>query len=361
MSISVHVSDTEQTASASAGCITLDSLSRIRILRFALGVTAAASIAFAVRWPLFFLAPALVAFFLAHPAAISPTHQAGGLLVASIMAVVLGLLFGHILLPWPIIYIPLIGLALFHIYYWVNRGGSPILAVILLLAVMILPVLSLSSDSLASGFFLSLNFLVSAGLAVVTWLAAHIALPEPSESDGRTSAGPSSPGYSPRAAIAALKSTLVVLPIAILFLAFSWESELLLIVFVAIFSLSPEVTKSRAKSQTILAANLIGIMATVVFYWLIVAVPEYHFFVALMFLTALAFGRAIFAIGPLARYMPPACIAVLILIGASMTPHAGFMEQPFKRILLISLAAFYVVAALDLMNLLFPPKKGVRT
>jgi hypothetical protein len=330
-------------------------------LRFAIGVTAAAAIAFAFRWPLFFLAPALVAFFLAHPATLSPARHVGGLLFASILAVALGLLFGHFLLPWPLIYIPLLGLALFRIYYWVNRGGSPILAAIMLLAIMILPVLSFSYDSLASGFLLSLNFLASAGTAVVIWLFAHIALPEPSGPDGASLAGLTPPGYSPAAAKAALKSTLVVLTIEILFLTLNWESELLLIVFVAIFSLSPEVSKSRAKSRTILAANLIGIVATVVFYWLIVAVPEYYFFVALMFLTALAFGSAIFSSDPLAGYMPPACIAVLILIGASMTPHAGFMEQPFKRIFLIGLAAFYVVAALDLLDLLFPPKKGVRT
>jgi hypothetical protein len=150
-----------------------------------------------------------------------------------------------------------------------------------------------------------------------------------------------------------LKSTLVVLPVAVLFLGMNWVSELLVVVFVAILSLSPEVTQGRAHGSKFLIANLIGGGVTVVFYLLIVAVPEYAFFVTLMFLTLLAFGSAIFAGGALANHMPPACAALLVLIGASMTEHAHFIDKPFFRIVFIGLAALYVVSALLVLDRVF--------
>jgi hypothetical protein len=226
-------------------------------------------------------------------------------------------------------------------------------AVLSLVAVMILPMMSLNQATLAHGFLLSLYFVLSAGLAVFTFLIAHAIVPEPGKPPTGSSATSRPLGYSRTAAVAALKSTLVVLPVAVLFLGMNWVSELLVVVFVAILSLSSEVTHGRAHSSRFLTANLIGGGVTVVFYFLIVAVPEYAFFVTLMFLTMLAFGSAIFSGGALANYMPPACIALLVLIGASMTEHDHFIDKPFLRVIFITLAALYVVSALVVLDQIF--------
>jgi hypothetical protein len=129
------------------------------------------------------------------------------------------------------------------------------------------------------------------------------------------------------------------------------------LIFLAIISLSPEASKGRTKGFSKLTANLIGAAATVVFYLLIVAVPEYEFFVTLMLLTTLVFGNATFTGGPLAKYMPSACIALLVLIGASMTEHTHFIDQPFLRIVFIGLAMLYVVSALAVLDRLFVPSE----
>jgi hypothetical protein len=274
-------------------------------------------------------------------------------LLAVLVAFVLGLVFSHFLLPYPLVYIPLLGLMFFRLYYWVNRGGTPMFALISLVAVMILPMMSLNLESLAHGFLLNFYFVVSAGLAVCMFLIAQLMVPEPGKPPAGSSGPSRPPGFSCSAALAALKSTLVVLPVAVLFLGMNWVSELLVVVFVAILSLSSEAIHGRAHASKFLRANLIGGAATLVFYLLLVAVPVYAFFVTLMFLTTLSFGRAIFAGGPLAKYMPPACIALLVLIGASMTEHAHFIDKPFIRIVFIGLAALYVVSALTLLDRVF--------
>jgi hypothetical protein len=328
-------------------------LARTSTLRFALGVTACVAIAFAYRWPLFYLAPVLAAFFLSLPAPDAPLRQAGRMFVAVLIAFALGLVFSHFLLPYPLVYITLLGLALFRIYYWVNRGGTPILAAFSLVAIMILPMMSLNQGTLASGFLLSLNFLVSAGLAVLAFLLAHAIMPDPDGPSAGTTAERSTPGHFRPAAVAALKSTLVMLPITVLFLGANWANESYVLIFAAIVSLSPEASKGRKKGLSKLTANLIGAAATLVFYWLIVAVPAYEFFVTLMFLTTLIFGSAIFSGRTLAKYMPSACIVLLVLIGASMTEHVQFIDKPFMRIVFIGLAALYVVSTMTVLDRVF--------
>ena len=47
-----------------------------RTLRFTLGVTLTAAVAFALQWPLFYLAPVLTVFLLAHPSPGTPGQAA---------------------------------------------------------------------------------------------------------------------------------------------------------------------------------------------------------------------------------------------------------------------------------------------
>lgn len=323
------------------------------ILRYAVGITASAAIAFALRWPLFYLAPMFAAFFLAQPAPAYPILETSRLLVALLVAFILGFVFSHLLVSYPLVYITLLGLTLFHIYYWVNRGGASMLALLPLAALMILPMISVNQVSLSHGFILNLYFVVSASLAIFTFLIAHVMMPNPKRERSEPLTKPLPLNSSRNAAIGALKSTLVVLPAAVLFLSMNWVSELLVIVFVAILSLSSEAGHGRAHGMKLLVANLIGGGVTLAFYLLIVAVPEYEFFITLMFLTMLAFGTNIFSQSPLAKFMPPASIALLVLIGASMSEHAHFIDKPFMRVVLISLAALYVVVGIGLLNRIF--------
>ena len=320
----------------------------VRVVRYTVGVTVATAIAFGVQWPMFFLTPVLVAFFLSLPLPSPTLKQALDLFGYVLVAFVLGLVFTLFLLPYALIYILLLGLALFHIYYLVNRGGPLILAVMCLIAVLILPMMALGHGALATGF--TLYFVLSAGLSVLTYVLAHGFFPDPPAERPALARAGFQRGYSKMAALAAAKSTVAVLPIAVLFIVMGWANQILVMVFAAIFSLSPQVSKGWAAGVKSLKSTMIGGAAAVVFYWLIVAVPEFHFFVALTFLAALIFGTAIFSGRPIAQYLPSACIALLILIGGSMGEGADFVGKLVTRVVLISLAALYVVAALAVLD-----------
>jgi hypothetical protein len=94
----------------------------------------------------------------------------------------------------------------------------------------------------------------------------------------------------------------------------------------------------------------LGGIAALVVYWLLVAVPEFHFFVVLMLFVALVFGRGIFSEHPLAKYLTSALIVVLVLIGGSTGEGKDIVEKLVTRILLISAAVIYIVSAFAVLE-----------
>jgi len=271
-----------------------------------------------------------------------------------LVALVLGLVFAYVLPPYPLVYMTLLTLVVFRIYFWVNTGGSAAFAGLWLLAVTLLPMASLSFDTRAGGLLVSFSYAASAVVAVAAFITAHRLFPDPDEN--------AAPAHKLEPKIVdlhyaralAVRSSIIVLPAGLLFLNMNWSSELLVIVFTAIFSLSPEASQGRATGIKFLIANLIGGGAAVVFYWAMVAVPEYPFFVLLMVIATLAFGSALFSDDTRSIYMNPACIALLVLIGGSLTLDGEFIGKPIVRLLYVGLAVLYVVVATELLDRLFP-------
>jgi uncharacterized membrane protein YccC len=187
------------------------------------------------------------------------------------------------------------------------------------------------------------------------WLA-HYIVPDATDAPSIPKAKGFQPGYSAPAAAFALKSTLVALPIALVFLANNWTSQILVMVFAAIFTLSPNLDKGKEAGVNSITSTLIGGFAAFFIYWLLVAVPEYFFLLTLMFFSSLAFGSAINSAQPIAKYLPSAMVAMIILINSSLAEDVSFTDVFAKRIMFISLAAIYVVVALRVLDAFWPKK-----
>ena len=151
-----------------------------------------------------------------------------------------------------------------------------------------------------------------------------------------------------------MKSTIVILPLASLFFMLDLTSYMLVMIFAALFILKPELNAGKEAGMNSLISTLLGGAFAWVFYWLIVAVPEYYFYVVLMFLTSLYFGMQIFSGKPTAKYYNSALIALLILINGSLGEGAEFTEKFIMRVILIILAVIYIVTALKVLDSLWP-------
>jgi uncharacterized membrane protein YgaE (UPF0421/DUF939 family) len=349
---------TEPSTKTSSPRVWLYSLAQdqtsIRVLRYAVGVTLSAALAYAVNWPLSFLLPILTAFMLSLPLPI-PSLAAGlRNMLHTLMAFGLGLVFALIFLRFPFVFVLMFALVMYQLYYYLNRGGALWLTIMGVLAVLLLSMLANSHEGLAVG--VSLHFIWTCWLTMgMVWLA-YLLVPDP-RSAPYSPASSFRSGYSAAAADAALRSTIVILPLATLFFTLDLVSYMLVMIFSALFILKPELSAGKQAGMNSLISTLLGGVFAWLFYWLIVAVPEYYFYVVLMFLTALFFGVNVFSERPNAKYYNSALIALLILVNGSMGEDAAFTETFIMRVILITLAVVYIVSALKVLDRFWPAEQ----
>jgi uncharacterized membrane protein YccC len=224
----------------------------------------------------------------------------------------------------------------------------------LLICLLIMPMLANIHEGLAIGVILGIVW--SSWLTIgILWLA-HYLVPDPPDIRPIPAKPGYQAGYSEIAAGRAFKSTLVVLPIAVLFIASSWTDQILVMLFTAIFTVSPDIEKGRQAGMNSLMSTLIGGTIAFFVYCLLVAVPEYLFLLMLIFVTALGFGVAINSGRPVAKYLPSAMVTMIILVNSSLAADSDLTENFIIRVVLISLTVVYVVTALKVLNAFRPEK-----
>lgn len=322
----------------------------IRQLRFAVGVTTSAAIAYGVNWPLSFLFPIFTCLILSMPLPKPTLRQGMNNMLSTLKGFAFGLVFSVFLVRFPILFIILLFVALFYIYYYINRGGSFWLTLMCMFALLMLPMMANAWEQLAIGF--SLGFVGSSWLAVIWVWVMHYFIPDP-----KNVVMPSPPGfqnvYSPVAAQLALKSTLVAFPLAAACISFGKIDLLLTMIFAAIFTLKPELTAGKEAGRNSLISTILGGIFAYFFYWLLVAVPEYEFFILLLFAITLFFGLNIFSDNPNAKYWGSAMTCVLVLVNGAMSEDAEFVASLINRIVMISLAILYILTMLRVLDAFF--------
>lgn len=319
----------------------------MRQFRLAFGVTLAAGLAYGINWPLSFLLPILTCVLLSLPLPKLSLHASLVNMYNTLKAFALGLVFSLFFLQYPAAYLIMLALVLFHLYYHLNRGGSFWLVLMSMLAILILPMIANSHEGLAIGF--SAGFVYSSWLTIaMIWISFYF-FPDPHNTafpPVKKFAG----GYSKPAAMLALKSALVSFPIAAVFITHGLIDYLLVMIFSALFILKPELTAGLDAGKNSLISTLLGGVYAWAFYWLIVAVPTFHFYLLLMFATALFFARNIFSGKSSAKYYSSALVCLLVLVNSSMGADSDFNQILINRILLITSAIIYIVMMLKVVD-----------
>ena len=319
----------------------------MRILRFAFGVTFSCGLAYGINWPLAFLMPVFSAMILAMPLPKPSIKASLSNMVSTLQAFALGLIFSLFFLQYPIAYLLLLALVLFHLYYYLNRGGSFWFTLMSMIAILVLPMLANSNEGLAISF--SAGFVYSSWLTIAMIWLAHFIFPDPEFTHFPVKPKYNN-GYSKVAAQLALKSTLVAFPIAAIFITYDLSDYLLVMIFSALFILKPDLTQGKEAGRNSLLSTLLGGVFAWFFYWLIVAVPQFYFYLLLLLATTLFFARHIFSGSNVSKYYSSGFIALLVIVNSAMAADANFNAILAQRVLLISAATIYIVIALKLIE-----------
>jgi hypothetical protein len=322
-------------------------LRTVRTVRFALATTTTLALAQIFNWTVSFAAPALVIALLEIPIAEPSVRDFFTNLGYVVAGVAVGFFFVMLVEPYPLMFVVAYPLVFFLTAYYLQKGASLLLMLMILLTVLIFPI----AGNIHEGLTLHLAgaFLITGFVTVVVVQLAFGLLPDP---PGSATAPPAPPqaGYSAQAARAAALATIPTAPAMVAFLMFDWASQLVVMLYVGIIALQGSLAHSLYDLKKYVFANLIGGAAALVFYLLIVAVPEFHFFVLLTLLTTLLFGARRFSDAPDAKYFGSALIGMVILISSSLGANADIDTNIVTRLVFISLAGLYVIGTMSIFE-----------
>jgi len=327
-----------------------------RIVRFALGTTLGSGFAYLIGFDLPFLVPILIAMLLASPAP-RPTLRAGLAFVVPVaLAALLGVILTRYFLQYRVMFLLVEFLVLYRIFYALAGGAAPLRMVWLLIASLIIPLVGMASIGLSVG--VALGLVKGAVIAItVIWLSFGL-LPDP-PAKGQAPAGgfdaqPKKQVPPPAARAAyARRSVTVVFPVVVVFFYLALYSDAVILVYVALLSLSPSFAVGWKQGKGMISGNLIGGFVAIVFYNLLTVYPTISMFLLLTLVVGLTFGDVIFSTRPIAPQIKTAFNAVMLLVGMSVTATGADAASNFyARIVQIILAVVYVAVAFGFLEYL---------
>jgi len=314
----------------------VETLRTRRILRFAIGITLGMALATGIAWPLSFLTPVLVGLLLSSPA---PLTLRAGIGFVAIIAVAMGasFVFSVVFLSYPVIFLALIGLLLFRIFHAASGDAHPLSILWMVVGLCVIPLVTLTSAQ--AGAILAAYITIGAAVAVALALLVQGLIPDPVVPSAAAAAP--TPKTTPQASErfrSAAVSTLAVWPLLVFFYAFQLTGDLVVLIFAAVLAISASLQAGFKGGMALIIANVGGGVITILMYNLLVAVPEFGFFVVLMLLTTLN--------------------TVLIIIGGVTTSTGEAGAEIYVRLTQIIIAVIYIVVSMGLLESLWKRKES---
>ncbi len=321
------------------------------VLRYALGSTILVAIVMLTQWPLGYILPVLALSFLASGGP-SPTMKSGVLYFLAIaLAMFFGLWLTKQLLPYPIVLILAMSLVIFSITFTQKSIFSPFVKTFMLIACLLVPILGLLMKEVAVIVTYSLVF--NAAMAIIlVWMVFFFFPFKPNLEKG-VAAKQVEKGSLTRLIRhqAAMRSVLVIMPLALAYMVFDWTSSVLTLIFVALLGMQPAFQKGLKAGGAMILGNTLGGLVAIICYELMTVVPELPFFLMIILLVGLIFGRKVFSGKPSSALYGMAFSTFLLIICSSVlsdSTDAG--EKVWERVILIFFAVIYVAAVFAIIN-----------
>jgi hypothetical protein len=299
-----------------------------------------------------FLLPVLSLGFLA-PDKKAPSLTEGLAFILTIgIAVASGLLIGYFA-NRPIILFLVMGLVLLHIFYSRHPLMNPLLKTWMIIALLLLPMMNLLYPGLSLGVAYTLIFGV-AGTVILIWIVFAL-IPDKMELSENQKEGPEKALATPvptkeERFRAAIESTLVVMPVLIIFYTFQWAGSLLILIFVGIFSMQPGMASFKV-GKAMIIGNLIGGLISIAVYNLLVVTPYWNMMVILILCVALYCGYQFFSGKKASPLFNMALSTFMLILGSVISAtDVDPGAKLWTRLLQMAVAVTYVVVAFQFIE-----------
>lgn len=309
------------------------------ILRYAFGALLGVSLSILAGGMLDYILPVLMLPFLAANKELSLKEGLNFVAIISV-AVLLANIVTLLCLEYPAVLLMAIFLILFIVYYSRHKLMNANMKVWLLVAILLIPNISVKSFALAQQ--ISLNLI---GLAVecilCVWISYYL-FPVPEERPESLPKPAMEKGYSIEDFYRALIRTVVIMPVVLLFYFFDLASALLVLIFIAILSMQAGFGSDLKAGKALILGNLIGGILAIILFEFYTVVPILSFFLLTVAALGLVLGRKLFSGIPAAPLFGMAFSTFLLVIGASTGGDSTANTKVWIRVIQIMMAVIYV-------------------
>jgi len=318
------------------------------MLRYAYGATLIMAITMVLGGMLAYIVPLLALTFLA-PGTPAPTYRfAGSFILVVVVINTAGFLFTKYLYGYILVFIPLLALILLGIYYTTSLPlGAKLF---LLISFLAMPVAMEGISTTVWAYLLNRTLVYGSFFTMVMVLAVYALFPDPpgGAAPAKSGAAPAKRMLSPQERYTrAIDILWVTFPVVLAFIFFRWSDALLILIYIVVLSMLPS---GRQAGIAKLLGNLLGGGVTILFYELIVIVPNLFFFLLLYLGTALLFARKIFSENPAAPLYKTAFSTLTLIIGSAALSTDNANTELLIRIVQVFAAVVYVGAAFAILD-----------
>jgi len=318
----------------------------IPLLRYVSGISLIMAVSTLWNYDLAYLTAVLGIGYIAPGA--KPLRFKQGLNFIFILIIMTGviLLFSAFFLDYPLVFMPLLLLALLWIYYTDKITGM--VKIFLLMSIIVIPFVSI--DSAIIGRYVAINLTINALMAIILTQFIFLIFPwsEADEKFIKTKQAGAKQSERDRFNYA-MNIVLILMPVLLLFYVFKLSSSVLILIFIAILSMSPALANPKV-GLVLIVANILGGLVAILGYKLLSTVPNFTFMILLVLSVGLLFGKQIFSSNKLAQVFTSGLSAFLLILGSVLSSDAEAGEKVWPRVLQISLAVIYVVIAFRILS-----------
>lgn len=262
-----------------------------------------------------------------------------------------GILLSEHLIDYPLVVLPLLGLAIYWSFRLV-KIPEPIRLLFLILVVL-LPFVSLKANVLGTVVLTSLllNMIIALGVVRVAFLI----FPFTHQEDVSTEKKKPTAYKNINLDQLAFNALVVVFPVVSLFYLFNASIATLTLVFVIILSFDPFIYQSK-KGPVLILANVLGGLAGVLVYNILVIAPSYMLYIFLIMSVAFYFILNLYSGKKIAPIFKTSFNTFFVIMGVISTSTNEAGNTIWERIIQIGLAIIYVIVAFKIINTFNNPK-----
>jgi uncharacterized membrane protein YccC len=287
-------------SSANAVDSTRMSIASVRILRLALGTALSMLFSQIVNWPMSFIAAVLTMFILALPMPVMKLSAGIKFILVFVVAIYAGLVFLPFMLNQRMVGILLLGLALYHSFYFTARGGSQVIGAFATVGLAL--VTSIGTVSTDAVLGVSAGLSTGAVFGVLFVWVAHAILPDslaaPQAAPAKAAKAAAEQPDLEDARRSAFRSLAVVMPVILWFMLSSASvTYAAFLIKVASMGQQAGIDQTRQVARSLLASTVIGGVAAIIAWQVLSIWPSLVMYILLIGLAGLVMGPRIFA-GP---------------------------------------------------------------